>query len=290
VIDGTGFQIARIVAKPGFVQSNPVSQKDDVPVKATAGFTALSASSGKISAGDVSDLSGKACGAPGTVTSDLYLVGVEQTFNRDSATDLTGELKIRARGISKTLDTSGKVTSQEECVLQMNERSKPEWSNGSVSGIGWKILTKSTFNHFSLAGRQADIIRPDLGIPDASERKGGELFSYDPKTGLRGSVDLSGMSETQVDTINSQIDTIVQGLGCGFGGGSCLALPLNWAPLAPGSAPVLFGSPIYPLTPDTGYPVFSALTGNQTMCGKTPCCLPSAFPMHSQAYIPGPFC
>ncbi len=98
------------------------------------------------------------------------------------------------------------------------------------------------------------------------------------------------MSSTNVDKINSQIDTTVQGLGCGFGGGSCLALPLNWAPLAPGSAPVILGNPIYPLTVDTGYPVFSALTGLQTTCGTSPCCLPSVFPATTQAFIPGPFC
>lgn len=56
---------------------------------------------------------------------------------------------------------------------------------------------------------------------------------------------------------------LLDGLSCGFGGGSCLNFPLNWAPLAPGSSPTLFGIPILPnlMTPSAGLPIFSGLTG-----------------------------
>ncbi len=67
-------------------------------------------------------------------------------------------------------------------------------------------------------------------------------------------------------------------------------MPMNQAPLAPGSAPVIMGYPIGGLGPSTGYPVFSALTGNQTMCGNSPCCLPTIYPMSKRALIPGPAC
>lgn len=40
-----------------------------------------------------------------------------------------------------------------------------------------------------------------------------------------------------------------------------MSFPVNWAPLAPGSVPSLFGMPLGNLTPSTGLPVFSALTG-----------------------------
>lgn len=40
-----------------------------------------------------------------------------------------------------------------------------------------------------------------------------------------------------------------------------MSLPLNWAPLAPGSAPTAFGFPLGELSPSTGLPIFSALTG-----------------------------
>lgn len=98
------------------------------------------------------------------------------------------------------------------------------------------------------------------------------------------------MSNENIDKINGALDTLVQGLGCGFGGGSCLALPMNWAPLAPGSAPVVFGYPIGGLSPSTGFPVFSSLTGIQTMCGTSPCCIPSIYPVSPLGYVPGPIC
>lgn len=40
-----------------------------------------------------------------------------------------------------------------------------------------------------------------------------------------------------------------------------MSFPLNWAPLAPGSVPTLFGIPLGTLTPATGIPQFSSLTG-----------------------------
>lgn len=48
--------------------------------------------------------------------------------------------------------------------------------------------------------------------------------------------DLGGMSDENIDQIDQNIDDVVKGLGCGFGGGSCLSMPLNWAPLAPGAS------------------------------------------------------
>lgn len=38
-------------------------------------------------------------------------------------------------------------------------------------------------------------------------------------------------------------------------------MPLNWAPLAPGTAPSVMGFPLGSLTPSTGIPVMSGLTG-----------------------------
>ncbi len=61
------------------------------------------------------------------------------------------------------------------------------------------------------------------------------LFKKNPD----GSIDISGLTNNQANAINQSIDEAVQLLGCGFGGGSCLSLPMNWAPLAPGSAPVV---------------------------------------------------
>ena len=103
-------------------------------------------------------------------------------------------------------------------------------------------------------------------------------MSYSANGGLNGTIDLSGMSEANVDAINSKIDDIVKGLGCGFGGGSCLSLPMNWAPLAPGGSPVVFGYPTGPFTVDTGRPVFSSM--NYRRVGKY--CVPMPYPAASQ--------
>ncbi len=94
-----------------------------------------------------------------------------------------------------------------------------------------------------------------------------------------------------IDEVSAGIDELIQWLSCGFGGGSCFANPLNWAPLAPGNDPTLFGIPIGDgLHVNEGVPIFSALTGMQASCWLSPCCLPSVYPAHSQWYVPWPFC
>ena len=189
--------------------------------------------------------------------------------------DLTGVFKFAAIGTDKA---TGK-----ECSISITENSNPTSDGKTVTGVGWKLLTKSTFAHYGLAGTQADIVNSAAGIPDTEELRGADTISLSGNGGMQGTIDLSGMSSANIDSINSGIDTIVQGLGCGFGGGSCLALPMNWAPLAPGSAPVVMGTPISPLKVDTGRPVFSALTCRpQTIaCGSSTCSIgvPSMYPM-----------
>lgn len=94
-----------------------------------------------------------------------------------------------------------------------------------------------------------------------------------------------------VDDISEDIDEVIQGLSCGFGGGSCFANPLNWAPLAPGNDITLMGRPMGDgLHVNEGIPIFSALTGRQASCGFSSCCLPSVWPANSAAFVPGPVC
>lgn len=52
-------------------------------------------------------------------------------------------------------------------------------------------------------------------------------------------------------------------------------MPLNWAPLAPGTAPSAMGYPLTSLKPGTGLPAFSALTGMRV----GPYCIPSVWPL-----------
>lgn len=80
-----------------------------------------------------------------------------------------------------------------------------------------------------------------------------------------------GFDSQTVARIEEIASDIFNGLACGFGGGSCLSFPINWAPLAPGNDPVLFGIPIgdgfHPLE---GLPIFSAVTTKPCFSGVCP--------------------
>lgn len=122
------------------------------------------------------------------------------------------------------------------------------------------------------------------GIPDEAD----SMDHTDSATDFMGA--LNKINE-KIDEIASELDTVIEWLGCGFWWGSCISNPLNWAPLAPGNDPILFGKPVGDgLHVNEGTPIFSALTWVQTSCGLSPCCLPSVYPMSSKWYIPGPFC
>ena len=122
------------------------------------------------------------------------------------------------------------------------------------------------------------------------------LPDYDDDTILYNSEEwdilssLNNINE-KVDEISQDIDLLVEWLSCWFGWWSCLSLPMNWAPLAPGSDPTVFWTPIWDwLKVGEGYPVFSALTWLQTSCWSSPCCIPTVWPISAKAYVPWPTC
>ncbi len=79
-----------------------------------------------------------------------------------------------------------------------------------------------------------------------------------------------------VDTILDSTQYLLDGLACWFGWGSCMSFPVNWAPLAPGSDPAIFGIPIGDgLKIGEGLPIFSALTFKKV--GKY--CVPTVWPV-----------
>ncbi|MDA7494851.1 hypothetical protein N8455_00755, partial [Candidatus Gracilibacteria bacterium] len=109
-------------------------------------------------------------------------------------------------------------------------------------------------------------------LKEYSETALAELFSDSDGDGLPDNEDntdsssdfMSNLSnvEENIDNVLNSVDNMIQGMSCGFGGGGCIATPLNWAPLAPGNDPTLFGMPIGDgLYVAEGIPVFSALTG-----------------------------
>jgi hypothetical protein len=93
------------------------------------------------------------------------------------------------------------------------------------------------------------------------------------KNGL--SLDVGFDSSTMQD-IDSMMDNLVSWLNCGFGGGGCMNFPMNWAPLAPGSAPVVFGYPVSTLTPSMGVPLFSFPTTLYTPLWPVPVLWPGS--------------
>lgn len=118
------------------------------------------------------------------------------------------------------------------------------------------------------------------GIPDIDDNSPW----YNPVTSSLGSVH----SESQ--TISEKLDDAIENT-CGWFGEGNIGGPLNWAPLAPGSDPTVFWYPVGDgLNIDEWYPVFSSITGKQTSCGSSPCCIPSVHPVSSRGYIPGPVC
>jgi hypothetical protein len=118
-------------------------------------------------------------------------------------------------------------------------------------------------------------------IPDAEDN-----FEMDDSITVNLSWDWSGV-ESALDSVES----LMNWLSCWFGDASCFASPLNWAPLAPWSDPVLMWQTIWDwLNVDEWIPIFSALTWNQTSCWSSPCCLPSVWPAHSATFIPWPAC
>lgn len=118
-------------------------------------------------------------------------------------------MKIRATGISNTMNNTGSILSSKPCVISVNAVSNPVFNGVDVTGIGWKLLTKKTFSHFSLAGTQANIVNPGNGFPDRYEPVG-ESYLRLTSNGFSAKVELSGMSDANVDKINSAIDTVVQ--------------------------------------------------------------------------------
>lgn len=75
-LDGTNFEVGRVVAnaESGYVQLNPVSGTNDIPVLSTPALNQSIRNGNTITTGSVGDPSMTTCGGSGTITSDLKLV------------------------------------------------------------------------------------------------------------------------------------------------------------------------------------------------------------------------
>ncbi len=110
-----------------------------------------------------------ACTKPENVA-EMSIRGFEQGFKIEDLSDITGRFRFVAIG----KDT----TTGQDCSINITEVSNPTSDGTNVTGIGWKLLTKSTFGHFGMAGTQADLINSSAGIPDTEEPRGGDTIRY----------------------------------------------------------------------------------------------------------------
>lgn len=147
--------------------------------------------------------------------------------------------------------------------------------SGGGSGASCPVAEDATaYSQDALADFNKDA--DNNGVPDRAEGDPGIIrlgldSGMDDAGNLNFNLNL-GISDQQIDAIDSQVDAFISGLGCGFGGGGCISSPINYAPLAPGASPVAFGIPlnIAALTPYTwGLPIFAASTN---------CILPMTWP------------
>lgn len=271
-VNSGNVEIARLVANAQNENlqrtAEPASGDATIPVSASAVNATYDDSSKTLTAGaQASTASGglAECGTTGYKTVQApTVIGWRQSA---SAPNSALEIFFSAGTHSK----DGGVTT-EACRTSFSSASNPKWGGSRVVGEGWKILTKYTYNAYVLAAKTADYRNSSSNVPDDYDQKGDNLYSYDQPT---GAISIDGLSSGNVANIEASIDEIVQGLGCGFGGGACISMPFNWAPLAPGSSPTVMGFPTSSLVPSTGFPIFSALTG--TPVG--PLCIPSVWPV-----------
>ncbi len=178
-------------------------------------------------------------------------------------------------------------------LVDKNENGIPDYLENLLVEDKNGNLIPTTDN--TILQKYADGIREDLGVDsdgDGIPDRDDVMDNFPRMEDTNG----DGIADTKVtdfmdslssingaiDEISEDIDTLIQWLSCWFGGGSCFANPLNWAPLAPGNDPTLFGMPIGDgLRVNEWIPIFSSLTG---IPGPFGACLPSAYPMSSLAF------
>ncbi len=155
-------------------------------------------------------------------------------------------------------------------LVRNNVRNIEERSNISFYDCGWwDLISAITWDS------DGD------GIPDV----------HDTNPNYNSSTSWIDEFNANAESLSESVDDIIAGLCSGFGWGGSYTMPLNWAPLAPGSDPTLFWYPVLDgLRVDEWYPLFSTITGFQTVCWNVPCCLPAVHPVTSLAYVPGPVC
>ncbi len=134
--------------------------------------------------------------------------------------------------------------------LLSDTTSAPVNTNGVTipSDINTPASATNLASQQSYAQGALDILTKDTGatgVPDSARDQGTDLFSY-----AKGAISTSGLNLPNLSTIGQSVTSTVSGFASSLGLGSmlggsmsCADLPLNQAPLSPGSAPPSFGMP-----------------------------------------------
>jgi hypothetical protein len=155
-----------------------------------------------------------------------------------------------------------------EHLTDENDNGVPDYIDALLE---WEWIEEYWEEQLDLLDLDADLD----GLPDREDDS--------PEQNSEGTSFIDGLWELdeKAAAASEQIDTIIEGLGCWFGWGGCIANPLNWAPLAPWNDPTLFGMPAGDgLNIDEWIPIFSALTGLVTPIG----CIPFIWPLSPLDY------
>lgn len=162
------------------------------------------------------------------------------------------------KGTRSFIDNSVLPEELRKNTIDIDKNGVPDYIDDLIKSGKGDISLLQKYSESEMAKYNID--KNGNSIPDRGEGNGSKVVAYDPKS---GKIEVGGLSSGNIDAINGQIDEVVKGLGCGFGGGSCLSLPMNWAPLAPGSTPSIMGYPLKSLSTGDGFPIFSALNTMQ---------------------------
>ncbi len=187
---------------------------------------------------------------------DIFWDIIIKEDNKNCSQDVDMFSSLSARSYSNKEKTSPKCDSEKLKLPGDLEKNKLDINpkNGVPDYIDAIVNDQTKQQEFAkekLAELQLDT--DGDGIPDSEDET--PNFNWDNLFWILDNVN------KKVDDITEGIDNLIEWFGCGFGWDSCVSSPLNWAPLAPGQDPTLFGKPIGDwLKVWEWIPIFSAYT------------------------------
>ena len=191
---------------------------------------------------------------------DLYGDIIIKWDNKNCSQDVEMFSSLAERTYSNKEKTSPRCDSDKLKLSDDLEKNKLDinpknWVPDYIDELISNQDKQQEFAKDKLAELQLDTDRD--GVPDSEDET--PNFNWDDPLWI---LKIFDSENKKVDDLTEGIDNIIEWFGCWFGWDSCISSPLNWAPLAPGQDPTLFGKPIWDwLKVWEWVPIFSAFTG-----------------------------